>query len=165
MRPSLIRWAGSLAVVCGVRLRPMALIFASLFLMPMPQSSSKRWIADSGAHVPSQEEMRRPLLARTPATACHLDGSYPLGPDHGVMVVKDAHDRILMPPDAASEQGDEARPLLPRFKDCGPPVTAAVSDDAHRFPEAINAVSPPARLPADPCHTGTHIWGHLNKAR
>ena len=54
------------------------------------------------------------LLALTPATEGHLDGSYPLGTDHCVMVVKDEHDRILMTYEAASENGDDARPFLQR---------------------------------------------------
>src|SRR4029453_5218947 len=35
---------------------------------------------------------------------------------------------------------------------------------AQSFTEAINAVYPHARLPADPFHTVKHLWGHLNKA-
>jgi hypothetical protein len=50
---SMIRLACSLAVVCGVRLRPMALIFSSLFLIPITKSSIKRWIDDVGATLPS----------------------------------------------------------------------------------------------------------------
>ena len=60
MRHSLIRLACSLAVVCGVSLRHMALLFSALFLSPMTQSSSKRWIDDIGANLPPQEEMLRP---------------------------------------------------------------------------------------------------------
>jgi hypothetical protein len=33
--------------------------------------------------------MLRHLLALAPATECHIDGYYPLGTDHCVMVVKD----------------------------------------------------------------------------
>jgi hypothetical protein len=51
---------------------------------------------DRGAHWPTPEAMRQPLLAVIPATACHLDGYAPLGTDHWVMVMKDAHDRILI---------------------------------------------------------------------
>jgi hypothetical protein len=114
MSHSVIRVACSLAVVCGVSLRHMALIFASLFLIPLTKSSIKRWLDDIGAHVPSQEAMLRQLLALTPATECHRDGYYPRGTDHCVMVVKDAQDRILMTHEAASEHGDEARQLLQR---------------------------------------------------
>jgi hypothetical protein len=97
----------------------IALIFASLFLIPITKSSIKRWIDDIGSHLPSQEEMLRQLLALTPATECHIDGYYPLGTDHCVMVVKGEHDRILMTHEAASENGDEARQFLQRLKDCG----------------------------------------------
>jgi hypothetical protein len=164
MSHSIIRLACYLAVVCGVSLRHIALIFASLFLIPLTKSSIKRWIDDIGAHLPSQEEMLRQLLALTPATECHIDGYYPLGTDHCVMVVKDAHDRILMTHEAASENGDEARQFLQRFKDCGLKVTAAFSDYSQRFTEAIKAVYPQARLQADHFHTVKNIWGHLKKA-
>jgi hypothetical protein len=87
MRHSMIRLACALAVVCGVSLRHIALIFASLFLIPITKSSIKRWIDDIGANVPGQEEMLRQLLACTPATECHIDGYYPLGTDHCVRVV------------------------------------------------------------------------------
>src|SRR2546428_5304394 len=49
--------------------------------------------------------MLRQLLALAPATECHIDGYYPLGTDHCVMVVKDEHDRILITHEAASENG------------------------------------------------------------
>ena len=140
MSHSIIRWACSLAVVCGVSLRHIAVIFAALFLIPMTKSSLKRWIDDIGANLPSQEEMLRQLLALTPATECHIDGYSPLGTDHCVMVVKDAHDRILMTHEAASEHGDEARQFLQRLKDCGLKVPAAFSDDSQSFTEALKAV-------------------------
>src|SRR6266571_286537 len=106
----------------------------------------------------------RHLRALTPVTECHSDGYDPLGTDHGVMVVKDEHDRILMTHEAAAENGADARQLLQRFKDRGLKVTAAFSDDSHSFTEAITAVWPHARLQADHCHTVKHIWGHLKKA-
>jgi hypothetical protein len=140
MSHSIIRWACSLAVVCGVSLRHIAVIFTALFLIPMTKSSLKRWIDDIGANLPSQEEMLRQLLALTPATECHIDGYSPLGTDHCVMVVKDAHDRILMTHEAASEHGDEARQFLQRLKDCGLKVPAAFSDDSQSFTEALKAV-------------------------
>jgi hypothetical protein len=164
MSHSIIRLACSLAVVCGVSLRHIALIFASLFLIPITKSSIKRWIDDIGAHWPGQEEMLRQLLALTPATECHIDGDSPLGTDHCVMVVKDEHDRILMTHEAASEHGDEARQFLQRFKACGLKVTAAFSDYSQSFTEAIKAVYPQARLQADHFHTVKHSWGHLKKA-
>jgi hypothetical protein len=105
MSHSSIRLACYLAVVCGVSLRHIALLFASLLLIPMTKSSIKRWIDDIGSNLPSQEEMLQPLLAITPATECHIDGDDPRGTDHWVMVVKDEHDRILMTHEAGSENG------------------------------------------------------------
>ena len=164
MSHSVIRLACSLAVVCGVSLRHIALLFSALFLLPMTKSSIKRWIDAIGAHVPPPEELLRQLLARTPATACHMDGDYPLGTDHGVMVVKEEHDRILLTHEATSENGAEARQLLHHVKDLGLHVPAAFSDYAPSFTEAIPAVWPPARFQADHFHTVKHIWGHLKKS-
>ena len=108
--------------------------------------------------------MLQHLLALTPATECHLDGSYPLGTDHCVMVVKDEHDRLLMPHEAASEHGEDAKQFLQHVKDRGLNATAAFSDDSHSFTEAIKAVWPQARFQADHCHTVKHSWGHLKKS-
>ena len=164
MSKSAIRFACSLAVVCGVRLRPMALLFSFLFLIPMTKSSIKRWLDDMGAHVPAPEEMLRQLRAIAPATACPIDGSDPLGTDHGVMVVKEEPDRILLTHEAASEHGEEARQFLQPWKDRGLKGTAAFSDDSASFTEAIQAVVPPARFQADHVQTVKHIWGHLKKS-
>jgi hypothetical protein len=153
MSHSIIRLACYLAVVCGVSLRHIALIFSALFLIPITKSSIKRWIDDIGGHLPAPEEMLRQLLALTPVTECHLDGYYPLGTDHCVMVVKDEHDRILMTYEAASENGDDARQFLQRLKDCGLQVTAAFSDYSQSFTEAIKAVWPQVRFQADHFHT------------
>jgi hypothetical protein len=112
MSKSIIRLSCSLAVVCGVSLRHIALLFTSLFLIPMSKSSIKRWMDDIGAHLPPQEEMLRQLLALAPATECHIDGDYPRGTDQCVMVVKDEHDRILMTHEAESEHGEDARKFL-----------------------------------------------------
>ena len=114
MSHSVIRLACDLAVVCGVSLRHIALLFSARFLIPMSKSSIKRWIDDIGSHLPPPEEMLRHLLAIAPATECHIDGSYPLGTDHCVMVVKDEHDRILMTHEAVSEHGEDARQFLHR---------------------------------------------------
>src|SRR5919198_946220 len=133
MSHSVIRLACYLAVVCGVSLRHIALLFAALFFIPITKSSIKRWIDDIGSHLPAPEEMLQQLLALTPATECHLDGYYPLGTDNCVMVVKDEHDRILMTYEAASENGDEARQFLQQLKDRGLHVTAAFSDDSQSF--------------------------------
>jgi Transposase len=164
MSKSIIRLCCYLAVVCGVSLRQIALIFSALFLIPITKSSIKRWIDDIGSHVPPPEEMLRQLLAIAPATECHLDGYYPLGTDHCVMVVKDEHDRILMTHEAASEHGDEARQFLQQLKDRGLKGTAAFSDYSQSFTEAIKAVFPHARFPADHFHTVKIVWGHLKKS-
>jgi hypothetical protein len=164
MSHSVIRLSCYLAVVCGVSLRHIALLFAALFLIPISKSSIKRWIDDIGSHLPPPEEMLRHLLAIAPATACHIDGYYPLGTDHCVMVVKDEHDRILMTHEAASENGDDARQFLQQRKDLGLTVTAAFSDYSQSFTEAIKAVFPHARFQADHFHTVKNIWGHLKKS-
>ena len=164
MSHSVIRLACYLAVVCGVSLRHIALLFSALFLIPITKSSIKRWIDDIGSHLPTPEQMLQHLLARTPATECHIDGYYPLGTDHCVMVVKDAHDRIVITHEAASENGKDARQLLQQCKDLGLHVTAAFSDDSQRFTEAIKAVYPHARCQADHFHTVKNIWGHLKKS-
>ena len=164
MSHSVIRLACYLAVVCGVSLRHLALLFSVLFLIPMTKSSMKRWIDDIGGHLPTPEAMLRQLLALAPATECHMDGYYPLGTDTCVMVVKDEHDRILITHEAASENGEDARRFLQRCKDLGLKVTAAFSDDSHSFTEAIKAVYPHARFQADHFHTVKNIWGHLKKS-
>lgn len=164
MSHSVIRLACYLVVVCGVSLRHLALLFSVLFLIPITKSSIKRWIDDIGVHLPTPEEMLRQLLARAPATECHIDGYYPLGTDTCVMVVKDEHDRILITHEAASENGDDARKFLQQIKDLGLTVTAAFSDYSPSFTEAIKAVWPHARFQADHFHTVKNIWGHLKKA-
>jgi Transposase len=164
MSHSVIRLACYLAVVCGVSLRHIALLFSVLFLIPITKSSIKRWIDDIGVHLPTPEEMLRQLLALAPATECHIDGYYPLGTDHCVMVVKDEHDRILITHEAASENGEDARQFLQRCKDLGLNITAAFSDYSQSFTEAIKAVFPHARFQADHFHTVKNIWGHLKKS-
>jgi hypothetical protein len=164
MSHSVIRLACYLAVVCGVSLRHIALLFSALFLIPITKSSIKRWIDDIGTHLPTPDEMLRQLLALTPATECHIDGYYPLGTDHCVMVVKDEHDRILITHEAASENGEEAQQFLQHVKDLGLNVTAAFSDYSSSFTEAIKAIWPQARFQADHFHTVKNIWGHLKKS-
>src|SRR5499433_1370167 len=164
MSHSVIRLACYLAVVCGVSLRHIALLFAVLFLIPITKSSIKRWIDDIGTHLPAPAEMLRQLLAIAPATECHIDGYYPLGTGNCVMVVKDEHDRILITHEAASENGDDARQFLQRCKDLGLHVTAAFSDYSQSFTEAIKAVYPQARFQADHFHTVKNVWGHLKKS-
>jgi hypothetical protein len=164
MSKSIIRLSCYLAVVCGVSLRHIALLLSSLFLIPITKSSIKRWIDDIGSHVPPPEEMLRQLLTITPATECHIDGYYPLGTDHCVMVVKDEHDRILITHEAESENGEDARQFLKKLKALGLHVTAAFSDYSQSFTEAIKAVYPQTRFQADHFHTVKNIWGHLKKA-
>jgi Transposase len=164
MTHSVIRLACYLAVICGVSLRHIALLFSVLFLLPITKSSIKRWIDAIGAHLPAPEEMLRHLLALTPVTECHLDGYYPRGTDHCVMVVKDEHDRILITHEAESENGEDARQLLQKLKALGLNVTAAFSDYSQSFTEAIKAVYPHARFQADHFHTVKNIWGHLKKS-
>ena len=53
MSHSIIRLSCSLAVICGVSLRPIALLFSALFLIPITKSSIKRWIDDIGSHLPT----------------------------------------------------------------------------------------------------------------
>jgi hypothetical protein len=161
---SVIRLACSLAVVCGVSLRHIALLFSALFLIPITKSSMKRWIDAMGSNLPLPEKMLQQLLALTPATACHIDGYYPLGTNNGVMVGKDEHDRMLITHEVASEHGAEARQCLQHVQDLGLKVPAAFSDDSHSFTEAITAVFPQARLPADHCQTVNNIWGHLTRS-
>ena len=164
MSKSIIRLACYLAVVCGVSLRHIALLFSVLFLIPITKSSIKRWIDDIGSNLPTPEQMLRYLLALTPVTECHIDGYDPLGTDHCVMVVKDEHDRILMTHGVASENGDDARQFLQRLKDRGLKVTAAFSDYSQSFTEAIKVVFPHARFQADHFHTVKNIWGHLKQS-
>jgi hypothetical protein len=77
MSQSIIRLSCSLAVVCGVSPRHIALLFTSLFLMSISKSSITRWIDDIGAHLPPQGARLRQWLALAPATACHIDGYTP----------------------------------------------------------------------------------------
>ena len=164
MSHSISRLACYLAVVCGGSLRHIALIFSLLCLMPITKSSVKRWIDDIGVNWPNQETMLQPLRALTPATECHIDGYYPRGTDHCVLVVKDEPDRILMPHEVGSEHGVDARKFLQKLQDLGLNVTAAFADYSQSFTEAIKAVYPQARWQADHCHTVKNIWGHLKKA-
>jgi hypothetical protein len=161
---SSIRLACYLAVVCGVSLRHIALLFSSLFLLPITKSSVKRWIDDIGTHLPTPEEILPRLLAITPATECHIDGYYPRGTDKCVMVIKDEHDRILMTHEAESENGEAAKEFLTQVKKLGLHVTAAFSDYSQSFTEAIKSVYPQARFQADHFHTVKNIWGHLKKS-
>jgi hypothetical protein len=164
MSHSIIRLSCYLAVVCGVSLRHIALIFSSLFLIPITKSSIKRWIDDIGSNLPKEEEILQQLLALKPVTECHIDGYYPMGTDHCVMVVKDEHDRILMTHEVESENGDDAQQFLKKLKDLGLHVTSAFSDYSESFIGAIKSVFPHARFQADHFHTAKNIWGRLKKS-
>ena len=50
MSHSVIRLSCYLAVVCGVSLRHVAVLFAALFLIPITKSSIKRWMDDIGSN-------------------------------------------------------------------------------------------------------------------
>jgi hypothetical protein len=108
--------------------------------------------------------MLQQLLVIKPVTECHIDGYYPMGTDHCVMVVKDEHERILMTYETKSENGDDARKFLKRLKALGVNVTAAFSDYSESFTGAIQAVFPQARFQADHFHTVKNIWKHLKKS-
>ena len=164
MSQSIIRLSCYLAVVCGVSLRQIALIFSFLFLIPIRKSSIKRWIDKIGSNLPTQEERLQQLLAIKPVTECHIDGYYPRGTDNCVMVVKDEHDRILMTYETESENGDDARKFLKRLKALGLNVTAAFSDYSQSFTEAIKEVYAHARFQTDHFHTVKNIWKHLKKS-
>src|ERR1041384_3859215 len=64
---SVIRLACYLAVVCGVSLRHLALLFSVLFLIPITKSSIKRWI-DGSCTTP----LRIIPSAQEPGTMLHL---------------------------------------------------------------------------------------------
>ena len=164
MSHSIIRLSCYLAVVCGVSLRQVALIFSFLFLIPITKSSIKRWIDTIGSNLPTQEDMLQSLLSIKPVTECHIDGYYPMGTDNCVMVVKDEHDRILMTYETESENGDDARKFLKRLKALGLHVTSVFSDYSDSFIGAIQAVFPHARFQADHFHTVKNIWKHLKKS-
>ena len=76
MSHSVIRLACDLAVVCGVSLRHIALLFSVLFLIAITKSSVKRWIDDIGTHLPTPEEMLRQLLARVPVISAQLSNRF-----------------------------------------------------------------------------------------
>lgn len=164
MSHSVIRLSCYLAVVCGVSVRQIALIFSFLFLISISKSSIKRWIDTIGSNLPPQDDMLQHLLDLKPVTECHIDGYYPMGTDHCVMVVKDEHDRILMTYETESENGDDARKFLKRLKGLGLNVTSAFSDYSESFVGAIHAVFPHARFQADHFHTVKNIWKHLKKS-
>jgi hypothetical protein len=56
MSHSVIWLACYRAVVYGVSLRHIALLFATLFLIPLAQSSIKRWMEAIGSNLPAPEQ-------------------------------------------------------------------------------------------------------------
>jgi hypothetical protein len=108
--------------------------------------------------------MLRHWLALTPATEGQMAGYSPLGPDHGVRVGKEAHDRSWITHAVASETGEEARQCLHHGKDRGLHGTAAFADYSPSCTAALTAVAPQARLPADQVHTVQTIWGPLKNS-
>ena len=61
MSKNVIRSACFLAVICGVTLRNIALIYSSLFQIPVSKSSIKRWIDEIGSSL-SEEEILKKLI-------------------------------------------------------------------------------------------------------
>jgi hypothetical protein len=64
MSKSIIRLCGYLAVVCGVSLRQIALIFSALFLIPITKSSIKRWTLNLSYFVARKIWRRRGVSPR-----------------------------------------------------------------------------------------------------
>ena len=98
----------------------------------MRTSSINHWMDARGSHGPTPEPRLQPLLALTPAPECPRDGDDLLGTNHGVLVLKEAPDRLLMTQAAASEHGADARPCRQPGQARGLPGPAACSADAHR---------------------------------
>ncbi len=161
---SAIRLSCFLAVVCGVTLRNVALIFSVLFHIPVTKSSIKRWIDEIGENHASEEEILDELIKLKKPNQCHIDGYYPMGTDHCVMVIKDEHDRILITHEAESENYEAAKIFLLRIKNAGIQITSAFSDYSESYIKAIKEVFPDAKFQADHFHTVKNIWKHLKKA-
>lgn len=160
---SVIRLSCFLAVICGVTLRNIALIFRVLFHIPVTKSSIKRWIDEIGDKV-SEDEILAELVNLKMPTQCHIDGYYPMGTDNCVMVIKDEHDRILMTHEAESENYDAAKNFLLKIKNAGIKITSAFSDYSESYIKAIKEVFPKARFQADHFHTVKNIWKKLKSA-
>ena len=161
---SAVRLSCFLAVNCGVTLRNIATLYSVIFLISISRSSIKRWIDDIGSNLPTDEEMLKKLIEIKRPTECHIDGYYPMGTDHCVMVIKDEYDRILITHEAPSESKDEAIKFLQKIKDSGIHVVSAFSDYSKSFTEPIKEVFPDVKFQADHFHTVKNIWKHLKKA-
>jgi hypothetical protein len=160
---NVIRLSCFLAVVCGVTLRNVALIFNVLFQIPVTKSSIKRWIDEIGANHGSEEEILKQLVSLKKPTECHIDGYYPLGTPNCVMVVKDDYDRILITHEAESENYEAARVFLKKIKAAGVSIHRAYSDYSESYIKAIKEVFPDVKFQADHFHTVKNIWKHLKK--
>ena len=160
---NVLRLACFLAVVCGVSLRNIAVIFRTLFLIPVSKSSVKRWIDEVGGSLPSEEEILNQLVALKKPAQCHIDGYYPMGTENCVMVIRDDFGRILITHEAGSENGDDARKFLQKLKDAGIRIVSAFSDYSGSYAGAIKDVFPDAKFQADHFHTVKNIWKHLKK--
>lgn len=160
---SVLRLACFLAVICGVSLRNIAMIFTVLFRIPVTKSSVKRWIDTVGGSLPSEEEILQQLIELKKPQECHIDGYYPMGTNNCVMVIKDEADRILMTHEAPSENSEDAIRFLQKIKSCGMTITSVFSDYSDSYIKAIKAVFPDARFQADHFHTMKNIWKNLKK--
>lgn len=160
---SVLRLTCFLAVICGVSLRNIAMIFTVLFQISVTKSSVKRWIDTVGASLPSEEEIVQQMIELKKPQECHIDGYYPMGTNNCVMVIKDEADRILMTHEASSENSEDAILFLQKVKNCGMTITSVFSDYSESYIKAIKTVFPDARFQADHFHTIKNIWKNLKK--
>lgn len=164
MSNSAIYIACFLAVVCGVSLRNISLIYKHIFLIPVTKSTIKRWIDNVGENLPSEEEIVKLLITHKKPVECHIDGYYPRGTDNCVIVVKDEYDRILLTHEAESENKEDAKLFLSKIKDMGLEIKSSFSDYSKSFIEALKEVFPNAKFQADHFHTTKNIWKYLKKS-
>lgn len=162
MSNNIIRLSCFLAVICGVTLRNIAIIFSVLFRIPVSKSAIKRWIDEIGNNL-SEEEILKKMTDSKSVSECHIDAYYPLGTDRCVFVIKDEHDRILITHEANTENTDDARNFLNRLKEFGINISSMFSDYSKSLIKAIKEVFPEARFQADHFHSVKNIWKHLKK--
>ncbi len=163
MSRNIIRLACFLAVICGVTLRNIALIYSALFQIPVTESCIKRWIDEIGSGL-SEEDILKKLTDMRKPSECRIDAYYPLGTDRCVMVVKDDYDRILITHETDSENAEDAKKFLQKLKDSGINISSSFSDYSKSFTSAIKDIFPEAKFQADHFHTAKNIWKHLKKA-
>jgi len=161
---SAIRLSSYLAVVCGVTLRNISIIYTFLFNIPTSKSTIKRWIDEIGSNLPDEDEILKKLININPPSECHIDGYYPMGTDNCVMVVKDEDDRILITKEVKSENKEDAIKFLRKLKSLGLKITSAFSDYSKSYTSALKEVFPDVVLQADHFHTIKNIWKHLKNA-